>query len=54
MWAVGFTLQLGTDDFVETFHDVFDLVRGNSSDPLPKPLYCKCSDLTDLDPGSFG
>ena len=38
--AVGFAPRLGPDDFVETFHDLFEFVWGNSSDLLPEPLYC--------------
>src|SRR5690606_19110377 len=45
--------QLPIDDLVQSFDYKSKLLGGYPSYFLLDPFHCKCSDLADLDPGSF-
>jgi hypothetical protein len=47
---VRFNLVLGTDDLVEALDDLLEFFGSDSTDPCPKPLGRKCTDLADLYP----
>src|SRR3990172_551635 len=48
---VGSIELLGGDDFVESFHEKTQGLRGEATDLLAEPLGGERSDLADLDPG---